>query len=68
MRVQGSYTVEAALIVPIVLLCLMLVINQAIILYLEVIEDTVYSSWWQEFEPADSFRKVEMLENAIEDR
>ena len=61
MRVQGSYTVEAAIIVPIVLGCMLLILNQTIELYIEVTETTVYSSWWQEFEPADSFRKVELL-------
>ncbi|WP_075721821.1 hypothetical protein [Roseburia sp. 499] len=61
MRVQGSYTVEAAIIVPIVLGCMLLILNRTIELYIEVTETTVYSSWWQEFEPADSFRKVELL-------
>lgn len=61
MRVQGSYTVEAAIIVPIVLGCMLLILNQTIELYIEVTETTVYGSWWQEFEPADSFRKVELL-------
>lgn len=66
MKTQGSYTVEAALIVPIVLVCLMFIIDQAITLYLEVIEDTIYSNWWQTFESADSFRKGEFLKNMIE--
>lgn len=61
MRVEGSYTVEAALIVPIVLGCILLILNQAIDLYTEVTETTIYSEFWQEFEPADSFRKVELL-------
>lgn len=65
MRVQGSYTVEAALIVPIVLGCILLVLNQAIECYTEVTEDTVNDSWWQEFEPADSFRKIEFWKSEI---
>ena len=62
MKVQGSYTVEAALVVPIVLACILLILNQAIDLYAEVIETTIYHCWWEEFEPAESFRKIELLE------
>lgn len=63
MRVQGSYTVEAAMIVPLVLGCLLLVMSQAIELYTEVTDDMVYGSWWQEYEPADSFRRIEWMKN-----
>lgn len=65
MRVEGSYTVEAALIVPIVLGCILLILNQAIGLYIEVTDSTVYSGWWQEFEPEESFRKNGFL-SAVE--
>lgn len=61
MKVQGSYTVEAALIVPIVLACILLILNQTINIYIEVTESTVYGSWWEELEPAESFRKIELL-------
>lgn len=61
MKVQGSYTVEAALIVPIVLACILLILNQTINIYIEVTESTVYGSWWEDLEPAESFRKIELL-------
>lgn len=63
MRAQGSYTIEAAIIVPIVLFCILFFMNQAIEMYMEVTEDTVYGSWWQEFEPADTFRRIEWFKN-----
>lgn len=66
MRAQGSYTIEAALIVPLVLGCILLIMNQAIELYTEVTQNTVYSSWWQEFEPSDSFRRIEWLKDIID--
>ncbi len=66
MRVQGSYTIEAALIVPFVLGCMLLIMNQAIELYIEVTENTVYDKWWQEFEATDSFRKIELLKRITE--
>ena len=68
MRAQGSYTVEAALIVPVVLGCILLILSQAINLYVEVSEDTVSSGWWQEFEPADSFRRMELLRKVSEEK
>lgn len=61
MRVQGSYTVEAALVVPIVLACILLILNRTIDLYIEVTESIVYDSWWDEFEPVESFRKIELI-------
>lgn len=61
MRVQGSYTVEAVLVVPIVLGCILLILSQTIDLYIEVTETTQYDRWWEEFQPADSFRKIEFL-------
>lgn len=68
MRVEGSYTVESALIVPIVLGCILLILNQTIELYIEVTDSTVYSEWWQEFEPEASFRKIEFLRVMGEER
>lgn len=59
MRARGSYTIEAALIMPVVLGCILLVLNQSIELYTEVTEDTTYSEWWQELDPAENFRKIE---------
>ena len=66
MRARGSYTVEAALIMPVVLGCLLLILNQSVTLYSEVKECTICSSWWQEREPADSFRKIEFLRQLTE--
>lgn len=51
---------------PIVLGCLLLVLNQTIELYSEVKEHTTCSSWWQELEPADSFRKIEFMRHVTE--
>lgn len=61
MRVQGSYTVEAALVVPIVLGCILLILSQTIDLYIEVTETPQYDRWWEEFQPVESFRKIEFL-------
>lgn len=66
MRVQGSYTVEAALIVPVVLGCILLVLSRTITLYEEVTKSTVYSIWWQEFTPEESFRKIQNVEAALQ--
>lgn len=67
MKAEGSYTVEAALVVPLVLVCILFIINQGIELYTEVTADTVYSSWWQEFNPALDFRRKELLKNGMEE-
>ena len=37
-KVNGSLTVEAALVVPLVLFCILLILNQGIELYEEVAE------------------------------
>lgn len=66
MRARGSYTVEAALIMPIVLACLLLILNQTIDLYSQVKEHTTCSNWWQELESADSFRQIELMRHVTE--
>lgn len=60
-NVQGSYTVEAAIIVPIVLVCILLVLSKAISLYEEVTDITVFNEWWQELEPEEIFRENEVI-------
>ena len=61
MRVQGSYTLESELVVRIVLGFILLILSQTIYLYIEVTETTKYDRWWEEFQPAESFRKIEFL-------
>lgn len=65
-KAAGSYTVEAAIIVPVVLGCILLVLNMAIRLYTEVTACTVYNSWWQELEPSDEFRRLQFWKNVGE--
>lgn len=65
-KAAGSFTVEAAIIVPVVLGCILLVLNMAIQLYTEVTACTVYSGWWQELEPADEFRKLQLWKSIEE--
>lgn len=52
---------------PMVLACLLFVLNQTIALYSEVKVHTTCSSWWQELEPADSFREIEFLRHVTEE-
>lgn len=60
-KVRGSLTVEAAFVIPLVLLCILLVLNQGLELYEEVIETVKKQEMWEEFDPADRFRKLELF-------
>ncbi|EOS26882.1 hypothetical protein C806_00474 [Lachnospiraceae bacterium 3-1] len=60
-KVRGSLTVEAAFVIPLVLLCILLVLNQGLELYEEVIETVKKQEMWEEFNPADRFRKLELF-------
>lgn len=64
-RAKGSLTVEAALVVPIVLFCILLVLNQGLELYGELIKAAQRQEIWEEFHPADKFRKLELLEEMV---
>lgn len=65
-KAAGSFTVEAAIIVPVVLGCILLVLNMAIQLYTEVTACTADGSWWQELEQADEFRKLQLWKSIEE--
>lgn len=61
-KVKGSLTVEAALVVPLLLFCILLVLNQGLELYGEVVETVENQEMWEEFDPVGRFRKLELLE------
>ncbi len=60
---QGSITVEAAIIVPIILLCIFWLTQQGIDLYEDTVIIVEKQEMWDEFEPAAKFRNLELLEN-----
>ena len=64
-RVQGSITVEAAVIVPIILLSIFWFAQQAIILYEDTVAIVGKQQMWDEFEPAAKFRNLELLDQAL---
>lgn len=63
---KGSLTVEAALVVPIVLLCMFHLLNQGIELYCHVAEMAQEQEIWEEFNPARRFRQIELLGELVE--
>jgi len=62
MKVRGSLTVEAALILPIFLFCILLILNQGLELYREVTETGKKQEMWEESDPAERFRVLKLLE------
>ncbi|MCI8484164.1 MAG: hypothetical protein HFH41_07475 [Lachnospiraceae bacterium] len=62
---KGSLTVEASLVVPIVLACILMVLNQGIELYCKTVEIVQKGEIWEEWEPAKRFRKLELSEDII---
>lgn len=64
-RAKGSLTVEAALVVPIVLFCVLLILNQGLELYGEVVKTAQKQEMWEEFHPADKFLKLELLGEVV---
>ncbi|MCI8860035.1 MAG: hypothetical protein HFI71_11095 [Lachnospiraceae bacterium] len=60
---QGSITVEAAIVVPIILLCIFWLTQQGIDLYEDTVIIVEKQEMWDEFEPAAKFRNLELLEN-----
>ena len=64
-KVQGSITVEAAIIVPVILLCIFWLIQRGIALYEDTITIVEKREMWDEFEPAAKFRNLELLDQAL---
>lgn len=62
---RGSLTVEAAIIVPITLFCILWMVEAGITLYSETVELVQKQEMWEEFHPASQFRKLELLEEVI---
>lgn len=60
-NIKGSLTVEAAIIFPILLLCIFWTMEKGISLYEETIQCINNQEIWEEFHPAEDFRKLEML-------
>lgn len=60
-KVSGSFTVEAALVLPVILICILLILNQGLELYQELVETAEKQQMWEEFAPAGYFRKLELL-------
>lgn len=65
-KIKGSLTVEAAVIVPLVLLCIMWIVETGITLYGETVELVQKQEMWQEFHPAKKFRKLELLGDIVD--
>lgn len=66
MKLRGSYTIEAALIMPIVLFCIVLVLEQTMALYSETIAIVKQQEMWREFTPAEMFRQIEFVHEILE--
>ena len=64
-KVQGSITVEAAIIVPVILLCIFWLIQRGIALYEDTITIVEKQEMWDEFETAAKFRNLELLDQAL---
>ncbi len=65
LEVQGSFTVEAALVFPIVVFCIFQFLDQGIELYCQIIEITGNQKAWKGFDPASRFRQFEFLDNLL---
>ncbi len=60
--IRGSLTVEAAIVIPIVLFCILWIIEKGIVLYTETTALVQEQQMWEEFYPAGTFRKTQWLE------
>ncbi|MCI9081671.1 MAG: hypothetical protein HFI70_05015 [Lachnospiraceae bacterium] len=60
-NMRGSFTLEAAIIFPLVLLCTFWIMEKGIFLYLETVKHINNQEMWEEFYPAEEFRKRELL-------
>lgn len=65
-KAQGSFTVEAALILPIVLFCIFYLLNQGIELYCQAVELAENQGFWESFDPAGRFRQLELMGKLLE--
>ena len=64
-KVKGSLTVEASIVVPVVLLCIFLLVDAGIQLYAGTTELVKEQEMWEDFHPAQKFRKLELLEEVF---
>ena len=62
MKVRGSLTVEATLILPVILFCILLVLNQGLELYSAVIATAGKQEMLEESDPAERFRILKLSE------
>lgn len=62
---RGSITVEAAIVVPIVLFCIFWMMEGGIDLYLETAEHFEKQKMWENFKPAEKFRNLDLLEEFL---
>lgn len=62
----GSFTVESSFVVPIVLICILLIINQGIERYNQTVEIVKKQEMWKEQDMAGDFRKIEMVVSYID--
>lgn len=64
-KAQGSITVEAAIVVPMILFCIFWFTEQGIMLYEDTVEIVKKQEMWDEFEPAAKFRNLELLDQTL---
>lgn len=64
--VKGSITVEAAIIVPVTLFCILWMVQGGITLYMDTVELVQQQEMWETFHPAGQFRRLELLENVMD--
>ncbi len=64
-RLKGSFTVEAAIVISVVVLCVFLFVEAGIELYVGMSALVQEQGKWEEFCPAAQFRKLELLENVL---
>lgn len=63
--VRGSLTVEAAIVVPVVLFSILWMVEKGITLYTETTALVQEQEMWEEFHPAGTFRKLELLAETL---
>lgn len=67
-KIKGSFTVEAALVLPIALFCILMVLEEGLELYNKTVETARKQEMWSGFYPAETFRRwkwsADMMEQA----